>query len=212
MENKKLSLYEKLSELQNKLNVPKKQYNSFGNYYYRSCDDIMEASKPICKELKCVLTCEDKIVSCDGRFYVEATARLHDLETGESISITASAREDETKKGMDGSQITGASSSYARKYALNGLLQLDDNKDADTNEHYKQNKTNTTKKATTKTASIKTSITDAQVKTLQILLKEQPEGTKEKLYAKLKIESCKELSSANADKIIKQLREKKETK
>lgn len=117
-----------LNEIQQKLNVPKKQVNAFGKYKYRSCEDICEAVKPLLG--KAILTLNDEIVMLGDRFYVKATATLKDKN--ESISITAYAREEHDKKGMDGSQITGASSSYARKYALNGLFLIDDTKDSDT--------------------------------------------------------------------------------
>jgi len=126
-----MSIFEKLSEIQNELNVPKSQFNSFGNFNYRSCEDILEAVKPICAKHKTVLTLEDLLVFIGNRYYVQATARLRDLEDGTCTEATAYAREEETKKGMDGSQVTGASSSYARKYALSGLLCIDDAKDSD---------------------------------------------------------------------------------
>lgn len=191
-----MTVKEKLSEIQNKLKVPKNQYNDFGKYYYRNCDDIMEASKPICKELKCVVICTDEIVEKNNRYYVEATAILIDLESDDTISVKASAREEETKKGMDGSQVTGASSSYARKYALNGLFQLDDNKDADTNEFHKQ--------VTRNNKNTKNMITSEQVKKLQTLLSKK-DGLKEKIYSQLKIKSCKELTEKRATSVIKQL-------
>ena len=127
-----MNVYEKLLEVQNKLKAPKSQYNSFGKYNYRNCEDILEAAKPICKEFKAVVFLTDKLVLIGDRYYVEATARFIDVESNESVTATAYAREEETKKGMDGSQVTGASSSYARKYALNGLFDIDDTKDSDT--------------------------------------------------------------------------------
>lgn len=193
-----MTILEKLSELQNRLNVPKKQYNSFGNYYFRNCDDIMEASKPICKELKCVITCTDDMVEKNNRYYVSATATLHDLESDNAISTTSYAREEETKKGMDGSQITGSSSSYARKYALNGLLQLDDNKDADTNEFHK----------TTSSKSTKTSmVTPEQITKIHTLFTKLGIDDKKKLaiYSKYKVHSSKELTFDNANGLIKSL-------
>lgn len=130
----------KLSKIQKELKAPKNQYNSFGGYNYRSCEDIMMAVKPLLDG--CVLTLTDEIVSIDGRFYVKATAKLEDGD--EEISVSAYAREAETKTKMDVSQITGASSSYARKYALNGLFLIDDVKDADsTNTHGVEAKLNT---------------------------------------------------------------------
>lgn len=120
---------EPIIEIQQKLKAPKGQYNSFGKYRYRSCEDIIEALKPIIHPMGFWLKLSDKPIEIGGRIYIEATAIL---TNGEKIyDATASAREDESKKGMDGSQVTGAASSYARKYALNGLLAIDDSKDAD---------------------------------------------------------------------------------
>lgn len=122
----------KLMNIQQKLKAPKGQYNSFGKYSYRSCEDILEAVKPLLKKEKVVLTISDELQYIGNRYYIKATATLIDTESEVTISNSAYAREEETKKGMDGSQITGASSSYARKYALNGLFGIDDNKDSDT--------------------------------------------------------------------------------
>ena len=133
-------ILKKLIGIQAELKAPKNQNNTFGKYKYRSCEDILEAVKPLLAKREAVLTISDTVVCIDGRFYVEATATLMDVETGESITTKSFAREEETKKGMDGSQITGAASSYARKYALNGLFAIDDTKDADvTNQHGKTN-------------------------------------------------------------------------
>ena len=120
----------KLQEIQHKLKAPKGQYNSFGKYKYRSCEDILEAVKPILNEVGCTLTLSDEIVLIGDRYYIKATAKLTGADTNEVT--TAYAREDLDKKGMDGSQVTGTASSYARKYALNGLFCIDDTKDADT--------------------------------------------------------------------------------
>ena len=143
MEN--TNIYKKLNEIQIKLKAPKSQFNKFGNYKYRNCEDILEALKPLLNEFKTVISLKDEIVFIEGRFYVKATVTLIDSETGEAFSTSAFAREEETKKGQDGSQITGASSSYARKYALNGLFAIDDTKDSDSTntqgkEEHKQDK------------------------------------------------------------------------
>lgn len=126
----------KLQEIQHKLKAPKGQYNNFGKYRYRSCEDILEAVKPILYEVGCTLTLTDTIVLIGDRYYIEATAWLKGEDTDEVV--TAYAREAETKTGMDASQITGTASSYARKYALNGLFCIDDTKDADTDEYAEQ--------------------------------------------------------------------------
>lgn len=133
------SVRERLLKVQIALKAPKGQKNTFGNYAYRSTEDVLEALKPHLDEHNLVLTLEDDLVLIGERYYVKATATVIDVHlTGEHIPVTAFAREEETKKGMDGSQITGAASSYARKYALNGLFLVDDTKDSDaTNQHDK---------------------------------------------------------------------------
>ena len=129
-----MNVREKLAAVQASLKAPKGQYNSFGKYPYRSCEDILEAVKPLLKEHGLALILSDDIVECGGRIYIKATACVKDVETLELEYTTAFAREPEIKKGMDDSQITGTASSYARKYALNGLFCIDDTKDADTEE------------------------------------------------------------------------------
>ena len=153
-EKKTLNIYEKLHHIQQELNAPKNQYNKFGGYAYRSCEDIYNAVKPLLKKYNCALTLSDELVQIGDRYYIKATAALFDrapeaLMTNQGIACsrweiknTAYAREEENKKGMDGSQITGASSSYARKYALNGLFLIDDVRDSDvTNTHGKDKET-----------------------------------------------------------------------
>lgn len=139
-----MNIYESLSNIQNELKAPKGQRNNFGNYNFRSCEDILEAVKPICKKYNTTLVLSDTLENIGDRYYIKATATLFNFK-GESISNTANAREEETKKGMDGSQITGTSSSYARKYALNGLFNIDDTKDADSDEYHKQTNKEETK-------------------------------------------------------------------
>ena len=162
-----MNVYEKLMTVQTKLRAPKGQYNSFGKYSYRSCEDILEALKPLLAEVGAIINITDEIkvigdnfetmevedkktgeksVRLVGRrFYIEATAMFIDVETGDSIVARALAREDEAKKGMDLAQVTGSVSSYARKYALNGLFAIDDNRDPDsTNKHGKDIKPNMT--------------------------------------------------------------------
>lgn len=137
-----MNIYEKLMNVQQELKAPKGKWNSFGKYNYRSCEDILDAVKPILKKNKLVLQLTDAVIpASETRFYVKATARLIDIEATENnvIENVAFAREEEAKKGMDGSQITGTASSYARKYALNGLFLIDDTKDADTDEYHNQN-------------------------------------------------------------------------
>lgn len=133
-----MGVYTKLMQVQSELKAPKGQYNSFGKYKYRSCEDILEALKPVLTKAEATVNISDELVLIGARYYVKAMATFVDVETGESVSGTAYAREEETKKGMDGSQITGTASSYARKYALNGLFLIDDTKDADTDECQQQ--------------------------------------------------------------------------
>lgn len=135
-----MNIYEKLLNVQTELKAPKGQYNSFGKYKYRSCEDILESLKPVLEKNKLTMFISDEIVCTNNRIYVKATVHLINSEKlGETIQVSAFAREEETKKGMDGSQITGASSSYARKYALNGMFAIDDTKDSDsTNTHGKE--------------------------------------------------------------------------
>ena len=145
MEGKIMNVYEKLMTVQTKLRAPKGQYNQFGHYSYRSCEDILEALKPLLAEVGAIVNVSDEVKLIGDRFYVEATAMFLDCETGDSVVARASAREDESKKGMDLAQVTGSVSSYARKYALNGLFAIDDNKDSDaTNTHNKDIKPNMT--------------------------------------------------------------------
>ena len=121
----------KLYAVQQALKAPKDQFNGFGKYNYRSCEGILEALKPHLGINQLIVTLGDRVVEVGGRVYIEATATVTDIEEGGQISCTAYAREEDSKKGMDASQVTGAASSYARKYALNGLFAIDDNKDSD---------------------------------------------------------------------------------
>lgn len=139
-----LTLRQKLSDIQVRLDAPKSQYNSFGKYHYRKCEDILSALKPFLTEHKCTVQLSDEIIEVGGRVYVKATASICDDE--DAISAVGFAREAVDKKGMDDAQITGTSSSYARKYALNGLFAIDDEQDGDSNEH--QNQQNNAPKVT----------------------------------------------------------------
>lgn len=158
------NVYEKLMNIQAELKAPKNQYNEFGKYYYRSCEDILEALKPLLKKYKASLILSDEVVQIGDRYYIQSTAALIDAEnevnplTGQGIiKAIAYAREDEQKKGMDLSQLTGSTSSYARKYALNGLFAIDDTKDSDyTNKHGKEQSDK----------SNQGQLTDAQIKRL----------------------------------------------
>ena len=131
-----MTLLQKLSKIQLELKAPKSNFNKFGGFYYRSLEDILEAVKPLLDKHGLTLTISDEPVMIGDRFYIKATARLADGK--ETFEVTAYAREAAGKKGMDEAQVTGASSSYARKYALNGLFLIDDTKDADTDEYVEQ--------------------------------------------------------------------------
>ena len=140
-----MGIQEKLMNIQYELKCNKSQYNSFGRYAYRSSEDILEAVKPLLYKYKATLVINDDIVLIGDRFYVKATSKITDIETGECVESTAFAREDESQKGMSSAQVTGSVSSYARKYSMNALFAIDDNKDADsTNTHCKDIKPNMT--------------------------------------------------------------------
>lgn len=129
-----MNIYEKLSAIQNEMRVPKNRKNKSMGYTYRNCEDIEVAAKPVCQKHKTAFTVSDEIVLIGERYYVKATASLFDFESDGVVRVTASAREMINKKGIDDAQLTGATSSYARKYALSGLFALDDEKDADSDE------------------------------------------------------------------------------
>lgn len=158
-----MEFLEKIQDIQVKLKAPKNLYNSFGKYKYRNAEGILEAVKPFLEKNGLILTLSDEIINENERYYVKATARITDGD--KSLYTTAYAREALTKKGMDDSQITGTASSYARKYALNGLFLLDDTKDADTDEYY-----NTEKNAGDKEETLK--INEEQLNELKKLCKE----------------------------------------
>lgn len=192
-------VYEKLLKIQSELIAPKNMHNKFGNYNYRNLEGICESAKPLLKELKCVLYFEDDIVQTGDRYYTEATAILVDTEDGSKITCKAKAREEETKKGMDASQITGSSSSYARKYAVAGLFLLDDNKDADSNELHEQIKNTPSREEVGK---LKISSVKAQALRKKMASMNVPE-TKALIY--YKVESLEELTEEQHAEIIAQL-------
>ena len=133
-----INIYEKMAHIQNELKAPKGQYNKFGKYKYRSCEDILEAVKPICLKYRTTLIIYDEIECIAGMNYLKAVCTIYDWDSDNKVEAYAYARESIAKKGMDDSQITGATSSYARKYALNGLFNIDDTKDTDSNELHDQ--------------------------------------------------------------------------
>lgn len=216
-----MNIYEKLMNIQQELKAPKGQFNKFGGYKYRSCEDILEEVKPLLAKYKTTLVISDElvvlgestptvyteqyfdkdlkkentrtIVTGNQRYYIKATAKLFDVETKENIENTAYAREEENKKGMDGSQITGTASSYARKYALNGLFDIDDTKDADTDEY---------SKTTGQEQKEEKKATDGQIGVLNKL----NETAKAKIYAKYKVGKIEDLTISQASEIISKLK------
>ena len=209
MEKKtELTFLEKVAAVQAELKAPKSQRNDFGKYNYRSCEDIFEAVKPLLAKYGLVLICSDELVEIGGRNYVKATAELIGVSEGlpARISNTAYAREEETKKGMDGSQITGASSSYARKYALNGLFLIDDTRDSDaTNTHGKEEPVKEEKKAENKLSGKKASA--KQIELIKTLVPEKD------LPAMLKwagVEKIEDMPIEAASKVITEKTKKKE--
>lgn len=195
----------KLLEIQVELKAPKNQYNSFGNYSYRSCEDILEAVKPLCKKHGCVLTLSDIVKQIGDRYYIEATAMLFDAESAEMISATASAREPQTKKGSDESQITGAASSYARKYALNGLFDIDDTKDADAEDKPTAPKPTAPKPTAPTTKSMNNAvkfISDSQRTRLFAMAKGHEDIIRKELEIR-NISSTKEIPTSIYDEICK---------
>ena len=191
-------IYEKLAKIQQELKAPKNQYNKFGEYSYRSCEDILEAVKPLLAKYKCTLILRDDVEQIGDRYYVRATALLIDLEESSSVGHVegvAWAREQPERPKMDASQLTGSCSSYARKYALNGLLLIDDVKDADTNEVAK-NGTNEPQKAkdTGKKASAK------QIEYIRKINKDEA-----KLLAFYKVDKMEDLTVQQASDAIARL-------
>lgn len=185
---------EALRLIQQELKAPKGQYNSFGKYHYRSCEDIVESVKPLLAKHGVQLTLTDDIVMVGDRIYVKATATLYD-EKGVSETATAFAREPEQKKGMDESQITGTASSYARKYALNGLFLIDDTKDPDTDEYRQQTMPQQTMQL----------ISPKQCREIEKLC-EQNMMPVAQVLTKCKVQKLEDLPAISAGKVIEQLK------
>lgn len=205
------NVYEKLMNIQNELKAPKSQYNEFGKYYYRSCEDILEGLKPVLIKYKATVTITDEIVLIGDRYYVKATAALIDIEKGDKVEVSAYAREDEQKKGMDVSQLTGSTSSYARKYALNGLFAIDDTKDSDaTNKHDQEKKQNTQNQADESKKDINSLATDKQIKAIYTLLKNKnysEESLKNYINTAYNKDSVAALTKQEASDVIQVLNE-----
>lgn len=182
-----MSVYLKLVNVQTKLKAPKSQYNSFGKYSYRNCEDILEALKPLLDEEKAIVNLSDSVLLIGERYYIEASAKFIDAETGEVVEVKGLAREEDSKKGMDSSQLTGSTSSYARKYALNGLFAIDDTKDSDTTNTHgkndskpKQTTTNTNIQPNMQPMSEANIISEGQMKRMYVLAKgKSPDKVKE---------------------------------
>lgn len=210
-----MDICEKLMHIQNELKAPKNQFNSFGKYHYRSCEDILEGLKPLLDKYKVILIIADEIVQIGERYYVKSIATLQDTESKDFIHTAAYAREDEKKTGMDLSQLTGSTSSYARKYALNGLFAIDDTKDSDaTNDHDKEDKKRPNKKPTDKKededkkALDDNSIaTEKQLNYLYKLVKEKnyTDGIKSYIKQAYDKENSTELTKKEASELIEML-------
>lgn len=190
-------IYEKLNQVQSRMKAPKDLYNSFGKYKYRNAESILEAFKPYGKELGLVLMLNDTVEQIGNRIYIKATAVLHDIEDGSEVTVSAYARESETKKGMDDSQVTGATSSYARKYCLNGLFLLDDTKDADTDEYHKQ---------TNQPDKKKQKITDVQAQALTNVILAKGQNVSEMLK-KVNVKKVEDLTPETYNQILRMLKE-----
>lgn len=192
-----MSLKEKLMHVQSELKAPKGQYNSYGGYKYRSCEDILEAVKPLLKKYRVVIGLGDDIDQIGDRIYVRAVATLSDVDSTAQIKTSAYAREALTKKGIDESQITGSASSYARKYALNGLFAIDDTKDADADEQRRE------KDSRAKQQSEET-LTKSEVADVRKYIKNK-RGSEEQFCAANGIKKLEALSRQKYNWVVKQM-------
>lgn len=235
MADKTLSLHEKLMHIQHELKAPKNQHNSFGNYNYRSAESILEALKPLLVKYGATVTITDTIESIGDRIYVKATATILDAEVpatvkmsqggieikeASKLEVTAYAREAETKKGMDDAQVTGATSSYARKYALNGLFLLDDTEDVDSEAYQAQAKQEPQKAAPKKAPAKKAEPKKEEPKEVPPLTEEEllflsqrySGENLEKLLDYFKIEDISQIEPAAGRALIKKIQEQKKKK
>jgi hypothetical protein len=205
-----VSVYAKLMSVQANLKAPKSNYNSFGKYSYRSCEDILEGLKPHLADVKAIVNLTDAIELIGDRYYIKATATFVDIETGEKVEVSAMAREDESLKGMSSAQVTGSVSSYARKYALNGMFCIDDTKDSDaTNTHGKEDSSKTDLKGNTGTQSQtntngQETISEAQAKRIFAIGKGNTKAVKEVLLKHSYTES-KAIKKADYEVICKEI-------
>ena len=198
-----MNIYEKLSAVQQELKAPKDKKNTFAGYNYRSAEGILEAVKPVLAKNGATICISDEITETSGRVYVKATATFLDLKDGAAVQVTAYAREAQEKKGLDVSQVTGTASSYARKYALNGLLLIDDTKDADTDEYAKQTEEVPKAEKPKKETKLTEYASDAALKTIQIMA----EKAKQPLNTICK-KPLEELTADEATQIILWLKKK----
>ena len=207
-----MNIYEKLLNIQAELKAPKGQENKFGHYKYRSCEDILEAVKPLLAKNKVILQLTDKIACLGNRYYIKATAILIDTEDAKNgeiayIENTAYARESEEKKGMDDSQITGTASSYARKYALNGLFCIDDTKDADTNEFKEQqDKVIKQDKEQILEENIDELVTEQQAKTIYAIMRQKGLDVEKQLLTNYSITNTKDLTKRQYASILNKIK------
>nr|DAH42064.1 MAG TPA: ERF superfamily protein [Caudoviricetes sp.] len=200
-----MNIYEKLGIIQSKLKAPKGQYNSFGKYKYRSCEDILEAVKPLLAETKTVLSVTDRMEVVGDRIYVRAEAHLKDCEDLGEIVTVAYAREEESKKGMDSSQVTGAASSYARKYALNGLFCIDDNKDSDSTNTGERN--SSSKKTTSGKENVEM-ISSENVMSIKNIIDKYPNlNLIERIRIRFKVNDIQSLTKEKGTECLKMLLE-----
>lgn len=212
-----MNIYEKLLNIQAELKAPKNQYNSFGKYNYRSCEDILEGLKPLLIKYKATLIIDDEIVQIGDRYYVKATATLIDIEGEgnlvkgrECISSTAFAREDEKKTGMDLSQLTGSTSSYARKYALNGLFCIDDTKDSDATNNHRENQSQVPADENKQAIEDNSLASEKQLNLIYKLVKDKnysSESMAKYISEAFGKKSSKELTKKEASELIKMLNE-----
>lgn len=201
-----MNIYEKLGVIQSKLKAPKGQYNSFGKYKYRSCEDILEAVKPLLEETKTVLSITDQMEVVGDRIYVKSEAHLRDIEdiSAPEVITIAFAREEESKKGMDSSQVTGAASSYARKYALNGLFCIDDNKDSDSTNTGE--KSSSGKKATAPVKENVEMISSENVMSIKNIIDKYPNlNLIERIRIRFKVNDIQSLTKEKGTECLKML-------
>lgn len=203
------NIYQKLLYIQANLKAPKCQYNNYGKYAYRSCEDIQDAVKPLLKEVGCVLTMQDAIEQVGNNYYLAATVVLTDCDTLEKVENTARAREDNALKGMSSAQITGSTSSYARKYALNGLFCISDEKDPDTDEN-KQEQESKIQEALEEEVKLKSPVSKEQIEDLRKMFKEN--GVDEvKVLLMLKLDSIEQMKYVQYLNVMEHKKSVKET-